>query len=187
MVVRNGLLLGILALGAFGTAIVPLSLMLVSSISLALLSRRSRPAADPQVAESLSLESPFSLPSALKFGLTFLGLEIAGGLAQAAVGDLGFYAISAVGGLVSSGSAVASAASLAAHGTISPTVAGTGALVASLASVLVNLPLVARVSHDRQLTLRLGTSLLITAGLGLVGVVLQATILPAVPILQRLP
>jgi uncharacterized membrane protein (DUF4010 family) len=186
MVVRNGLLLAILAPAAFGAVVVPLALMLLSSLALALLRRHATPAVEPPVAQSLSLESPFSLPSALKFGLMFLALEIAGGLAQAAVGDLGFYAVSTVGGLVSSGSAVASAASLAAQGTIAPAVAGTGALLASLASVLVNVPLVDRVAHDRQLTLRLGGSLLVTAILGLAGVVLQATVLPAVPLPPRL-
>jgi uncharacterized membrane protein (DUF4010 family) len=166
--------------------VVPLALMLLSSLALALLRRPAAAAAEPQGAQSLRLESPFSLPSALKFGLMFLALEIAGGLAQASVGDLGFYAVSTVGGLVSSGSAVASAASLAAQGTIAPAVAGTGAMLASLASVLVNVPLADRVAHDRQLTLRLGVSLLVTATLGLVGIVLQATVLPAVPLPPRL-
>jgi hypothetical protein len=49
---------------------------------------------------------------------------------------------------------VAAAAALSPHGTITMPVAGTGSVLASLASALVNLPLIARVSGDRALTIR---------------------------------
>ena len=63
---------------------------------------------------------------------------------------------SLLGGLISSASAVAAAATLMLHGTITPQEAGIGAVLASLVSVLVNLPLVARLGHDCQLTKRVG-------------------------------
>jgi hypothetical protein len=106
----------------------------------------------PQGAPLPTLESPFSLTAAFKFGVIFLALRIAGTLAQRALGEAGFYAMSAVGGVVSSASAVASAANLAAAGTLPPQVAGIGAIIASATSALINLPLVARLAQDRALT-----------------------------------
>jgi uncharacterized membrane protein (DUF4010 family) len=122
-----------------------------------------------ETTHTLNFESPFSLKSALKFGLIFLALQIGAVLAQKALGQFGFYSVSIVGGLISSASAVASAATLAAHGTLSANEAGTGAVFASVASVLVNLPLVARISHERQLTKRLTVAMLLIVTLGIVG------------------
>ncbi len=62
------------------------------------------------------MSSPFSLTAALRFGVMFLVLEIAGALAQRKLGHGGFYLVSFFGGFVSSASAVASAANLAAAG-----------------------------------------------------------------------
>jgi uncharacterized membrane protein (DUF4010 family) len=90
----------------------------------------------------LTLESPFSLTAVFKSGIIFPALGIAGALAQRAVGEVGFYAVCAVGGEISSASAVASAANLAAAGRLSPQAAGNGAVIASLMSAMVNLPLV---------------------------------------------
>jgi hypothetical protein len=58
-------------------------------------------------------------------------------------------------------------------------VAGTGAVLASLASALVNLPLVARIAHERPLTRRLALALGLVVVLGAVGAV--AAILLPVP------
>jgi hypothetical protein len=48
-------------------------------------------------ATKLNLEQPFSLPAALKFGLLFLALHVAGTLAQRYLGIFGFYAVSIAG------------------------------------------------------------------------------------------
>jgi uncharacterized membrane protein (DUF4010 family) len=117
----------------------------------------------------LRLESPFSIRSALQLGLLFVGLQVAGTLAQRTLGEMGFYSVSVVGGLLSSSSAVASAAALAAQHTISPWVAGTGALLASLVSALVNWPLIARLSHSAELKRRTAWALCALAGLGVAG------------------
>jgi uncharacterized membrane protein (DUF4010 family) len=68
---------------------------------------------------------------------------------------------------------VASAAALCSHGTISPAVAGMGAIIASLASASINFVLVARVSEQRSLTLRLGRALGVVIILGLAGAFVQ--------------
>ncbi|MCY1022450.1 MgtC/SapB family protein [Pyxidicoccus sp. MSG2] len=172
MALRNAVLLGLLSYRALVNSAVPLALILLSSIGLALV-RTRRPEAPEAAAPSLPLQSPFSLQSALKFGAFLLLFQVVGTAGQSLLGHAGFYAVSAVGGLVSSASAVASAASLCAHGLLTPTIAGVGAIIASLASAAVNFVLVARVSGQRPLTLRLGWALGMVVVLGLVGAFVQ--------------
>jgi uncharacterized membrane protein (DUF4010 family) len=180
MVVRNTVLLGLLSRSALLASAVPMALMLLTIVALALLSRRQMGADDPH-APALKLSSPFSLGSALRFGVIFLILEVAGTVAQQLLGDFGFYAVSLIGGLVSSASTVASAASLVTNGVASPTVAGTGAVLASIASAAVNLPLIARVSGHRGLTLRLAVGMGVVIAFGLLGLMLQQLV-PPLPI-----
>lgn len=181
MALRNAVLLGLLSFGALVNSALPLVLMLLSSVGLALVRiRRSGPSTEET--PKLPLRSPFALSSALKFGVLFLGMQVMGTVAQRWLGHAAFYAVSAVGGLVSSASSVASAAALAAHGQISPTTAGVGALLASLASAVVNVILVSRFSHQRAFTLRLAGAMGLVILLGLAGVVAQPHLhLPAWP------
>jgi uncharacterized membrane protein (DUF4010 family) len=185
MLVRNGIILGILAPAAFASASVPLALMLGGTI-VAALPRQTRSdaggaaatndqdAPESDVPRLLSvMASPFSLMSALRFGLIFLVVQIAATLAERLLGEGGLYAVSAAGGVVSSASAVASAANLAAAGSLAPSIAGAGAVIATLASVIVDLPLIARFGHDRRFTRR---SALLTGAivvLGAVGIALE--------------
>ncbi len=166
MVLRNGVLLAILAPSTLRSAAPPLALMLSASTIFVLIARRK--AITPSSASTLQLQSPFSLQSVLKFGGLFLVLQVAGTLAQTWLGQFGFYAVSLVGGMVSSASAVASAALLARQGSesIPPQVAGTGAVLASLMSALVDLPLVARIGKDRRLTRRVAVALCVVAAAG---------------------
>ncbi len=175
MALRNAVLLGLLSFSALVDSALPLVLILLSSTGLALM-RSRQPASAGGEAPSLPLKSPFSLVSALKFGLIFLALQVVGTVGQNMLGRAGFYAVSAVGGLVSSASAVASAAALCSHGTISPAVAGMGAIIASLASAGINFVLVARVSGQRPLTVRVGRALGAVVILGLVGAFVQTRI-----------
>ncbi len=197
MLLRNGVLLALLAPAALLVTWVPLAAMLVVGVALALYRTGGlaipRPAAvaalvgasagEPRAATEgaagggdpgppvpdLRLESPFSIRSALQLGLLFVGLQVAGTLAQRTLGELGFYSVSVVGGLLSSSSAVASAGALAAQHTLSPWVAGTGALLASLVSALVNWPLIARLSHSAALKRRTAWALAAVTGAGLAG------------------
>src|SRR3954471_5511346 len=123
MAVRNAVLLGIVATAALLAAFLPIVLILLGSLLLAArdLGQGSK---DESSALQIPLRSPFSLQSALKFGLIFLILQVVGKLAQNALGETGFYAVSLAGGIVSSASAVASAGILAAQGHITPGVAG---------------------------------------------------------------
>ena len=173
MLIRNGVLLAILAPRALLSAAPSLLLMLVASAGFIARTLRSKhEAVSP--APALQLTSPFSLVSALKFGLLFLALGAAGTLAQRIFGELGFYGVSLLGGVISSASSVASAALLGAHGTIPNEVAGIGAALASVTSALFNLPLAARVAREQPLTRRIAWSLGAIAALGLVGAYIGA-------------
>jgi uncharacterized membrane protein (DUF4010 family) len=173
MLLRNYILFGLLAPQALLRASVPTAMMLLGSAALAFLPRAPRAAAlSPGDGLPRGLSSPFSLKAALQFGFVFLVLDVAGTLAQRYLGQAGFYAVSIVGGLVSSASAVASAGTLASHGKLSLAIAANGAVLASLTSALVNLPVVARVAADPGLTRRLAVALGVVAALGIAGLIL---------------
>jgi uncharacterized membrane protein (DUF4010 family) len=168
MLVRNGVLLAILAPRALYVALPALGLMF--AVALLCVGGSVKPRTAPaQPAPVLELRSPFSLMSALKFGLLFLALSVVGTLAQQALGQFGFYAVSLIGGVVSSASAVASAALLAAQQPSPLEVAGAGAALASVTSALVNLPLTARIAREKPFTRRIAWSLGLIALGGLAG------------------
>jgi uncharacterized membrane protein (DUF4010 family) len=169
--VRNGVLLALLAPAVLVASLIPHVMMLAGC---ALLYGRSpgRPAEMREHAPLLNLSSPFSLPSALKFGLLFLVLQVAGVVAQRSLGQFGVYGISFLGGLFSSSSSVAAAASLAVKGGVTAGVAAASAVIASMASVLVNLPLVVRAGQP-DFTRRMAWSLGLVVGLGLIGIALH--------------
>jgi uncharacterized membrane protein (DUF4010 family) len=90
MLLRNSLILAILALPAFAYSLVPLIIMFAAT---AILLRFGGGAAIGTTSEpppDLKLEQPFSLKAALKFGAIFLGLSVAGALAQRGLGSLRF-------------------------------------------------------------------------------------------------
>jgi uncharacterized membrane protein (DUF4010 family) len=116
MILRNGLIVLIFASQAAAQCALPLLLMLLISV---LLWIRNPPPSGSDAPASISLESPFQLSAALKFGLVFLALNVIGGLAQRDFGSGSFYFVSIVGGLLSSASSIASAATLTSHHQIS--------------------------------------------------------------------
>ncbi len=177
MLIRNAGLLLILAPLALVGSLAAFALMLFTSAGLVLWSYRHR---NPQTAEEpvqIKLELPFSLPLALRYGAVFLVLHIVGGLMQRQFGDAGFYVVSVIGGLMSSASAVAAAATLAAQGSMSPTVAGTGAVLASFTSIAFSLSFVLR-TRNRRLIGRLASAMACVAVAGLIGVLAWGTVRP---------
>ncbi|HKR99242.1 MAG TPA: DUF4010 domain-containing protein [Candidatus Dormibacteraeota bacterium] len=170
MLIRNAVLLVLIAPATALAAAVPIALMTLAAIGVARFSRHWPTAQPVEPSASPAHSSPFSLQAALKFGAIFLALQVTGTLAQRTMGEAGFYAVSALGGMVSSATAVASAGNLAAASLLSPEVAAIGALIASATSALVNLPIVARVAENRVLTLRVAAALAIVIVAGGVGV-----------------
>jgi uncharacterized membrane protein (DUF4010 family) len=175
-VLRNAILLAVLAPIALISASFAFVLMLLSGVAMLIARFRSRTADVPDPAQAeLPLSSPFSITTALRYGLLFLVLQIAGVLAQRSLGHSGFYVVCLLGGIVSGASAVASAALLAAHGAVTPQVAATGSILATAVSALVNVAFTARVSRDTDLTKQLAWAMSIVAVLGVAGVVAQHT------------
>ena len=172
MVLRNAVILGIFKPASLVVAGGALGAMLLSSTALAFVGLKTH--AQPSGETPLALTSPFSLWAALKFGAIFLTMQAIGLIAQSLLGRLGFYAVSLLGGLVSSASAVAAAAQLSVAGKATAAEAGVGAVLASLASAGVNLVLVARLSKSPELARKIGFATLAIVGLGLAGALVTA-------------
>jgi uncharacterized membrane protein (DUF4010 family) len=177
MVVRNGLILALLAPRAFGAAALGhIGMLVMCGLLIALDWKAAGVREDLPL---LHLESPFSLKSALKYGFIFLVLQVIAVVAQQVFGQVGVYVTSLLGGLVSSASAVAAAASLASQGTISDTTAGVSAIIASLTSVLINLPLIFR-ARQQPLTWRFAKATAAVLICGILGTIVQLYVLPNV-------
>jgi uncharacterized membrane protein (DUF4010 family) len=165
MCLRNLLLLSLLAPMAASGATLPLLAMALAAaaVSLRRTPQEQRPSAD------ITLPSPLAFRRVAKTGALFLLLAALGTVSQRQFGDLGFFAVSILGGFVSSASATATAASLANSGAVTPEMAGMATLLASIASAMGNLPLVWDQSRSAQLTRRLSvyTALCAAAGLSM--------------------
>ena len=177
MIIRNSVLLAILSPSTFILAAIPLSLMFLTCGLFILLSRTRPKSDETQSTPVLNLQSPFSLPIALRYGIIFLLLQVASVVAQDTLGQLGVYFTSFFGGLFSSSSAVAAVATLQNQGTVSPSVASISAMIASATSVIVNLPLIARAKQPRLVT-QVGWVMLFVILMGIVGVFLQFWLIP---------
>jgi len=177
MVVRNACLLLILAPLALLDSMAAFFLMLLTGAAFVLWSYRKRDQQSSEESAKIELELPFSLPLALKYGVVFLMLHIVGSVTQKEFGDVGFYVVSVVGGLMSSASAVAAAATLASQGTISPTVAGSGAVIASFTSLSFSLSFVLR-TRNRRLIIRVAAAMACVAIAGVVGALVWSSVHP---------
>lgn len=168
MFLRNVVLLGIFARSAVPTAMLPLAAMALLAI---LFTWMSRDRSGTPV-KSMQLSSPVSLKRVTKFGILFMILAAAGSLAQRYFGSFGFLAVSVVGGLISSASTTATAASLCAAGQVTPEIAGIATVLTSVSSAIINIPLVYQQTHRGALTRRLAvtTGLITGAGLAVLGV-----------------
>ena len=118
-------------------AIVPLAIVVVGSVAVAAVS------ADWNQAIEMDLDSPFSLRNALAFGAMFAVVVLAGGVAQAQFGEVGFYVTAVLSGLVSSAGATASTVSLYRTGSLAHETAVIAVLLATGSSIGVKAALTA--------------------------------------------
>jgi uncharacterized membrane protein (DUF4010 family) len=162
MFLRNLVILAIFAPRAVGPAAWPLGTMAAATMLWIAAGRGSK----QQASEPLKLTSPVSLMRVLKFGLVFLLLSCAGTLAERFLGSFGFLSISLLGGLVSSASTTAAAASLTSASRISPEMAGLATFLTSVSSSLVNLPLVYQQTRQKALVRTLATISILIVLLG---------------------
>lgn len=172
MVVRNAAILLILAPQALASALTAFALMALTNVALVVRNMRGRPLPDGTAAPEIHLDLPFSLPQAFKYGAIFLLLHVVGALTQRHFGDAGFYLVSIVGGLLSSASAVAAAATLAEQGGIESATAGMGAVLASFTSLVFSLSFVLR-TRSRPLIRTLAVSMVAVGLAGVVGLLIS--------------
>jgi uncharacterized membrane protein (DUF4010 family) len=137
MFARNVLLLALFAPRAMLTAVGPLFAMACVALLL-----RAGKAAEDEPGQQLALGSPISLKRVLIYGAVFIAIEAAGTLAVRTFGSIGFLTASAISGVVSGASATVAAANLSASAKITPELAGSATVVASMVSALSSVPLV---------------------------------------------
>ena len=164
MFARNMMILGALAPSALPTALAPTLVMALLTVLIAWRGSGKQLGSGAE----LSLTSPIQFRSVFSFAILFLAIQMMGTLAERYLGQLGFYGVSLVGGLVSSAGTTAAAANMVMRGKLDPGAAGVAAVLASMASTLVNLPVVYRVVRERNIVRRLS---FISAGLVAAGAV----------------
>jgi uncharacterized membrane protein (DUF4010 family) len=119
---------------------------------------------------TLTLTSPISLPKVIWFGTLFIAIQIIGALLTKSFGSYGMLATGVFGGLVSSASTTAAAATMAMHGKISASLAGSATVLTSLTSAVVNLPIVWRTTRDKTVIRKLSIRMATVIGTGIAAV-----------------
>jgi uncharacterized membrane protein (DUF4010 family) len=163
MFARNLLILALFAPSAVQTAVGPLLTMTVVAL---IFVHRSRSGSESGM--EIHLESPISLQRVLSFAALFLLIQIISTLGIRHLGKVGFLGISGLGGLVSSASTSAAAANMVRQGLMQGSLAGAGVVLASVASALINLPILYRTATNPAVSRRLAV---FTVMLSLIGVI----------------
>lgn len=178
MFIRNLIILAIFAQAAAAKSWFPLLAMAAVSFVWTIKPLRAeRKAAEAGAGQSLppgkitplpNLGSPVSMEMVLKFAGLFVAIQIAGTLAQRHLGSSGLLVVSGIGGLFSSASTTAAAADLAFHGKALPLEVAVAVVLASIASVLIDLPILRRYSEARRALpgLVIATAVQIAVGAG---------------------
>jgi uncharacterized membrane protein (DUF4010 family) len=125
---------------------------------------------EESVPGTLTLTSPIALTKVLWFGMVFIFIQVVGTLLTRYFGSGGMLATGVFGGLVSSASTTAAAATMAMHGKITAALAGSATVLTSLASAAVNLPIVWRTTKDKAVTKALTIKLAAVIGTGIAAV-----------------
>lgn len=128
---------------------------------------------DDKITGTLTLTSPVSLGKVLWFGTLFIAIQIAGTLLTRSFGSYGMLATAVFGGLVSSASTTAAAATMAMHGRISPALAGSATVLTSLASAAVNLPILWRTTKNKGVVKRASLQMVSVIGIGVLAVAID--------------
>lgn len=163
MFARNLILATLFSPASLSATLVPL---LAMTLVAGLFVWRNQPH-DQALPGTLSLSSPVALGRVLRFGVVFIVIQIAGTLLTRIFGNSGMFIVSILGGLVSSASTTAAAATMAMHGQISASLAGSATVLASLSSAAVNLPIVWRTTTEKPIfrTLLFQTATVVAAGI----------------------
>jgi uncharacterized membrane protein (DUF4010 family) len=168
MFLRNLVIVILFAPGAAILSTIPLLAMAAACVVIVYLSRTH----DQMPKKEFSLPSPVSLKSVLLFSLIFLAIAVGGIIASRWIGQAGYVIVGFIGGLVSSASTAAAAASAFAKGQTTSSITALAVTLASVASVLVNLPIVFRKVPDRAVGRALSIHTAIIIGVGLAALAL---------------
>jgi uncharacterized membrane protein (DUF4010 family) len=128
---------------------------------------------ESSVNETLTLDSPISLKKISWFGILFIVIQITGTLCTRFFGSNGLLVTSIFGGLISSASTTAAATTMAMHGKISPSLAGSATVLASLASAIVNLPIIWKTVKNKTVIKRLTIQMLSIISIGIAAVAID--------------
>ena len=169
MFARNLLILALFSPKAVLTAAGPIVAMTLLAL---IFIRRERAGSEDRPGE-IHLESPVSLKRVLTFAGLFLLIQIVSTLSDRYLGKIGFLGISILGGLVSSASTSAAAANMVGHGEMRAALAGYGVVLASVASALVNLPIIHRNAKNPSVSRRLAILTVVLSVVGLACLVLE--------------
>ncbi len=169
MFTRNLIILAIFAPSAVPAALGPLLIM--AAVTLFFVWRvNSR---NHEAIQEIHLESPVSLKRVLSFAVLFLIIQVIANLGARYLGRPGFFGVSFLGGLASSASTSAAAANMVAHRQLQARIAGEGVVLASIASALVNLPIVYRAGKNAPLTRKLAAFTFVLLAIGVAVLFLQ--------------
>jgi uncharacterized membrane protein (DUF4010 family) len=169
MFARNLLILALFSPSAALMAVGPIAAMTV----LALIFVQRERAGMQDAPGEIHLESPVSLKRVLSFAGLFLLIQIVSTLGERYLGKIGFLGISVLGGLVSSASTSAAAANMVGHGQMRAALAGYGVVLASVASALVNLPIIHRNAKNPSVSQSLAILTVVRSLVGLACLVLE--------------
>jgi uncharacterized membrane protein (DUF4010 family) len=104
------------------------------------------------------------------FGILFISIQVVGTLLTRYFGSEGMLVTGIFGGLVSSASTTAAAATMAMRGKITPALAGSATVLTSLTSAAVNLPIVWRTTKDKAAVKALAIQMAAVVGTGIAAV-----------------
>jgi uncharacterized membrane protein (DUF4010 family) len=177
MFLRNVVILAIFAPAAVRTAALPLVGMAAVAGYWVYRDRKTAECLEGEV--SLTIGSPVSLRKILKFGILFLLVQVVATLGQRILGGAGFQIVSVLGGLASSASTTAASANLAMHGSVTASQAGMAAVLTSMASALINLPIVLKQTREKSVVRELVFSSTLQIIVGLAALGLQSRVIPS--------
>jgi uncharacterized membrane protein (DUF4010 family) len=172
MFARNLLLVLLFSPASLTSVLMPLAAMTIVS-GFWLWKGQRRETATDEAPLTPRLDSPISLKKVLWFGLLFVLIAVSGTLLTRLFGSNGMLATGLFGGLVSSASTTAAAATMASHGKISAAVAGSVAVISSLSSAAVNLPIIWRTVKDQSILRRLTIEMITVLAAGITVVFLD--------------
>jgi uncharacterized membrane protein (DUF4010 family) len=165
MFARNLILATIFSPASLSATLIPLGAMTLVAVFWVWRDRKIE-----DVPGTLTLTSPISITKVIWFGAVFICIQIAGTLLTKYFGSEGMLATGAFGGLVSSASTTAAAATMAKHGKITAALAGSATVLTSLTSAAVNLPIIWRTTKDKAVVRGLTIKMATVIGTGLAAV-----------------